>query len=113
MPSDSQPLRKRTESRSTSDTSANSNSIGAALAASCVFNSGRCSARIRPISLMVVQRSPAIFSIFNVTLTCHSNERAVQEGSERQGFAEFEDAVFSEISEFWAGTEWLLEYWPT
>jgi hypothetical protein len=48
-----------------------------------------------------------------VTLTCHSNERAAQEGSERQGFAEFEDAVFSEISEFWAGTEWLFEYWPT
>ena len=36
----------------------------------CTFNSCKCSARIRPINLIVAQCSPRIFSIFKVTFIC-------------------------------------------
>src|SRR5260370_9164020 len=67
MPSDSQALRKRTTSASTSSTSSRSITMLGALTAICRLNSARCSARIRPISLRVVPCSPGIVSIFKVT----------------------------------------------
>jgi hypothetical protein len=67
MPRDSDVARKRTASKFTSDTSPRSRTAFGPVASSCTTNSLRCSVRIRPTNLIVVDRLPGVFSIFNVT----------------------------------------------
>ena len=99
---------ERTTSASTSATSPSSSATLDALPAICPFNSSRHSARIRPISLMVVQCSPAIFSIFRVTRLRYCNGRAVRKCWEQLQLQEITLPYFSEIAEFSARTAYVL-----
>jgi len=103
MPSESQALRKRTTSASTSVTSPSSSTMLGALVAICPLNSARCSARIRPISLIVVLCSPGIVTILKVTVDWQLQSARRSKVLEQIAVDRKHVAVFSEIAEFSAG----------
>jgi hypothetical protein len=81
MPAASQLPRNRTASTSTKFRSSKSSAIFDSLSLICFSNSGRCSARIRPISRIFVRCPSQYFSIFKVMFDPSGNSRLQQRQS--------------------------------